>query len=264
MTCVRRGFTLIELLVVISIIALLISILLPALSSARESARAVACLANTRSLGQATVSFSVDNKGNLPWAYLPNPADSSLNAIAEYLPNQDSGIWFDCPSAATVNPAAFRSAARGTWGTPKSAWELAGTNNANPFGTDVRGGYGMNRWNQGPSSDGRWFTGGSVEKRRKQIEDARDPSNVPTWCDAAWYQFQPNDTDPFPADYKTRLAYAGQSINRAVLDRHDDGVNAGMLDGSSRFVGVRSLWSLKWHRKWRLRDDPDDPLPTSP
>ena len=65
----RSGFTLIELLVVISIIALLIGILLPALGVARETARGSACLANSRSMGQATLTYSADNKTFYPSAY---------------------------------------------------------------------------------------------------------------------------------------------------------------------------------------------------
>ncbi len=63
------GFTLIELLVVISIIALLIGILLPALGAARSAARAMACSANLRSIGQAAYIYASDNKDYLPKGY---------------------------------------------------------------------------------------------------------------------------------------------------------------------------------------------------
>lgn len=78
----RSGFTLIELLVVISIIALLIGILLPALGVARETARGSACLANSRSMGQATLTYSADNKTYYPSAYQWRSANNWNNQIA--------------------------------------------------------------------------------------------------------------------------------------------------------------------------------------
>jgi prepilin-type N-terminal cleavage/methylation domain-containing protein len=58
----RSAFTLIELLVVISIVSLLISILLPALRQARESARAIQCLASLRQCGFGVLSYAEDFK----------------------------------------------------------------------------------------------------------------------------------------------------------------------------------------------------------
>ena len=62
----HRGFTLIELLVVIAIIAILIALLLPALSKARDAGRATVCLANLRSMVQATQMYADDHKGLTP------------------------------------------------------------------------------------------------------------------------------------------------------------------------------------------------------
>jgi prepilin-type processing-associated H-X9-DG protein len=54
---------------VIGIIALLIAILLPTLSTARAQAMRVKCASNLRTLGQAVVFYSNENKGWIPRDY---------------------------------------------------------------------------------------------------------------------------------------------------------------------------------------------------
>lgn len=82
----RAGFTLVELLVVIAIIALLIGLLLPVLGSARKSAKAAKCLSSMRSLGQATVAYTVDYDQTLPQA----AHDGDLTAD-----QAGSGLWYN-------------------------------------------------------------------------------------------------------------------------------------------------------------------------
>ena len=65
-----KGFTLVELLVVIGIIAVLMGILIPAVRTAKGASYRATCMSNLRQICTATVQYSIDNEGMLPWAHM--------------------------------------------------------------------------------------------------------------------------------------------------------------------------------------------------
>ncbi len=64
-----QGFTLIELLVVIAIIAILAAILFPVFAQAREKARAISCLSNTKQISLGVMMYAQDYDESYPFAW---------------------------------------------------------------------------------------------------------------------------------------------------------------------------------------------------
>jgi prepilin-type N-terminal cleavage/methylation domain-containing protein/prepilin-type processing-associated H-X9-DG protein len=106
----RSAFTLIELLVVIAIIAILAAILFPVFAQAREKARAISCLSNSRQIGLGIAMYVQDYDETFPiawggygtWVTQVDPYIKSgvrlgpPEDIARFW-NQSTGL-FHCPS----------------------------------------------------------------------------------------------------------------------------------------------------------------------
>jgi prepilin-type N-terminal cleavage/methylation domain-containing protein len=59
----ERGFSLLELVVVLTITALLTALLFPGMRAARDSAQRLICASNLRQLGMATITYSMNQRG---------------------------------------------------------------------------------------------------------------------------------------------------------------------------------------------------------
>jgi len=98
----RTGFTLIELLVVIAIIAILAAILFPVFAQAREKARAIACLSNTKQLALAEMQYNQDYDEK--YTDGANPYGEGNGWAAQLYPYVKSLGAFRCPDDTTNLP----------------------------------------------------------------------------------------------------------------------------------------------------------------
>lgn len=137
-----NAFTLIELLVVIAILAIVAALLLPSLATAKDTARRIHCISNSRQLVIAWTLYPVDNNERLVlnggsasgvtaapylWVYGGNHGDPASLTNFDYLASSHYALFapylnpvqiYKCPADRSLWPV------WGTGGTIKMCYEL--------------------------------------------------------------------------------------------------------------------------------------------
>jgi prepilin-type N-terminal cleavage/methylation domain-containing protein len=246
------GFTLIELLVVIAIIALLMSILMPALQRVKKQARSVACLSKLKQWGLFFSMYADDYNGRFMMGFTAQPvANRWVWALRDYYKWDDE--FTCCPNATKpwVDKNGINSGAEGTdvgvtmaWGyTRDDHWYWQGVP------AYMKGSYGINGWVVDPQP------GHEPHPERGQPDYFwRGPTvagagYVPLFLGAQRYNGFPLQTDR-PPSYSGEPWNDDAQMGRYCLNRHDGFVGCLLLDYSARKVGLKELWTLKWHRKY--------------
>ena len=224
-----RGFTLIELLVVIAIIALLMAILMPSLQRVKKQAQAVACMSNLKQWAYIWYMYVDDHEGKF------NTGDTAGSAAANDWPillmpyYTERGALTVCPSAVLPMNSGGRFAHR-AW-----AWDKQGWANLTEKDTPDSGSYGQNEWICDREGDNYWKSRNNITK----------PDSVPLFFDCAYVDAWPSATSPPPTYEGDMTGFNEWAL--LCMDRHTGYVNYLFADFGLRKVGLKELWTLKWH-----------------
>lgn len=255
----RRAFTLVELLVVIAIIALLMSILLPALARVKKQAKNVLCQSSLRQWCLIFTMYVGDNEGyfhkemggkSQGWVAALRPYYSGHNKTTtggESNAEKDIRV---CPAATKFwlddghNWTGSRGRSDAAWGIFSGGTDDSGAWWA--FKGDC-GSYGLNGW---VCNDDVAFAGFEPANTWRS-PNVKGAGNIPMFMDCAWVDGWPKPIDEPPAiegELGQSDWYLFEAMKQFCIDRHNGEVNSLFVDCSVREVGLKELWTLKWHR----------------
>jgi prepilin-type N-terminal cleavage/methylation domain-containing protein/prepilin-type processing-associated H-X9-DG protein len=248
------GFTLIELLVVIAVIAVLMAILLPALGRVRKQARSLVCRAHLKQWGMVFALYTEEHEGRFPregadavncslsllrGLYVGSKTDP--NAPGRYHSVRTEEIAC-CPTASRGNGlATFTSRANGeVWmegieGLTFAPWEITKPE------PSFRMSYGLNSRTvtriEGPRV---YITTPSVD-----VFALRGRDMIPLLFDAV------TSGNTFVSEKQPPPNHEPSgSAGEICINRHSGTLNSLFFDWSARSVGLKELWTLKWHLQW--------------
>ena len=243
-----KGFTLIELLVVIAIIALLMSILMPSLSAVRRKAKDLICQMRLKEWGRVAGLYAADNNGSF-WEE-----------------HTGTGMWmkslrpyYDDINELRCCPFATKPLTRGGKN-PFASWGVIGEPGA-PAANGVGGWFGLVNGDDGSYGDNGWIHNGGDKTVHQWYFSWGDPSwywktpyvkgaaNVPMFSDSKWLSSFPGGLG-YHVNPPENEIYGDGGLSNVCINRHNGYINGVFLDFSVRKIGLKELWTLKWHGRF--------------
>jgi len=227
----------------------------------RRRAKEIVCQSNLRQWHNVFQGYIEQNDGKF---------FSGCNDWGYWWPMQLSHEWQDwkrnrtwfCPTATTPvwNEAGVPKQSlyvTDAWGIVKPSmpgvwWSMAyqgKTYSLNPNG--LNGSYGLNGYMLSIPENGTYEGGVPAADGFPDMLNVKNADEIPVMLDALRFDLWPQETDgPAINEFEFWVARAYYSMVKVCINRHGGAVNCLFVDGSVRKVGLKELWTLKWHKSF--------------
>jgi len=252
------AFTKKDLFVVLGCVVFLLASIAAVGSSGRRRAKEAVCLSNLHQWGNIFQRYTSDHDGYFyegrGWYQHPGNTGHEhfgwwMNALRPYY--GDNWNLLLCPQASRKPEnkydwdtfCAYMISLRNRYPAPNEVTEKTFTAS-----------YGENSWvsymlsYQSPIRHTEYFW--------KNVNGIKGKDNIPAFGDSSWMDAWPMHYDLPPArpDFPSPGS-AGilDEMQHFCIDRHNGGINMLFMDWSARKVGLKELWTLKWHREFNTQ-----------
>lgn len=232
-----------DLLVVLCCVAILLLNIGAIGSGGRRRAKEMVCLSNLLKWGTIFQTYTNNNDGYFYSGALHTPGYWWIADLEErYQSYKKNRLWF-CPEA--KKPIADEYGVLSPMSNVFNAWGIF--YNPGMFSADgVAGSYGLNGYVLDIS--GGTFEGGVPASAGWRTPDVSGAGDVPVFLDALRFDLWPLDT--YSPAFNEFSAWSGNNMARCCINRHNGAISMLLMDFSARKVGLKELWTLKWHRSF--------------
>jgi len=236
----KMAFTKKDFVVVFGCVVFLLMNLAAIGSGGRRRAKEAVCLSNLHQWGVMFDMFTNDNDGYFNRGWDVGEVELWMNALRPYY--GDDWDLLLCPEAASVVQSPVDS------GTFRAWYRDVDT----PDGAEIRAvsSYGINSWTNYMTKDRGTH---KMEYFWKNVEGVNGKNNIPVFADSTWHDAWPMGND-LPAPHPDAAGWGNfgtrNEMRHFCIDRHNGAINGLLMDWSARKIGLKELWTLKWHRKF--------------
>ncbi len=229
----------------VAAVFLVVAVLVPAMRKVREQRNLVGCLANLGQWNRLISPYVDENDGRFFSGYGDDNSWWVARLEDQHQSRIRNNLWF-CPK--TTEPLYDERHNRADTFNIFQAWgiytkDFSGHEDLSADG--VAGSYGINGYvlshetvaEQAPQNDISWGT--------PHVPDA---SRIPLLVEALRFDVRPQEHEG-PTDVEL-LAWSGNDMARSCINRHVGFESVSFCDLSARRVGLKELWTLKWHRRF--------------